>query len=126
MTRRKKITLTALEVIPVLIDQGMSADEIARAVGCTVGTLRVKCSHMGISLRRKHPGDAKQDVRHAAACKGARVPGLSAAGATLARARIATAPHTECIRRDGIFMLVLLQKLNYYHIVILMPGTVKR
>jgi len=53
LPNRKKITLSALRLIPNLRDQGLSADEIADAVGCTVGTLRVKCSQMGISLRRK-------------------------------------------------------------------------
>jgi hypothetical protein len=39
-------------LIRVLIDQGLSDLEIANRVGCTVGTLRVKCSQLKISLRR--------------------------------------------------------------------------
>lgn len=39
-------------LIRVLIDQGFSDLEIANRVGCTVGTLRVKCSQLKISLRR--------------------------------------------------------------------------
>jgi hypothetical protein len=35
-----------------LVDQGFSAVEIAEKLGCTLGTLRVKCSQSGISLRR--------------------------------------------------------------------------
>jgi len=67
---RKKITPAVLEVIPALLDQGMSAAEIATAVGCTVGTLRVRCSQMRISLRRrKHPDGARD--RRAAAYKDA-------------------------------------------------------
>jgi hypothetical protein len=68
---RKKITPAVLEAIPALVAKGMSAAEIAHAVGCTVGTLRVKCSQMGISLRRRKlpDGTPKQDIRHAAACK---------------------------------------------------------
>src|SRR5262249_29675967 len=68
---RKKITPAVLAAIPALIVKGMSAAEIAHAVGCTVGTLRVKCSQMGISLRRRKLSDgaAKHDIRHAAACK---------------------------------------------------------
>jgi hypothetical protein len=34
------------------VDQGLSAAEIAEKLGCTLGTLRVKCSQSGISLRR--------------------------------------------------------------------------
>lgn len=34
--------------------QGTAATEIAKAIGCTLGTLRVKCSQTGISLRRQN------------------------------------------------------------------------
>ena len=37
--------------IPVLVQQGMAAEAIAARIGCTVGTLRVRCCHAGISLR---------------------------------------------------------------------------
>ena len=59
MPRAKKIPAAALEQIPALLDQGLSAVDIANAFGCTVGTLRVKCSHTGISLRRKHAKTAR-------------------------------------------------------------------
>ena len=39
-------------LIRVLIDQGLSDLEIANRMGCTVGTLRVRCSQLKISLRR--------------------------------------------------------------------------
>jgi hypothetical protein len=39
-------------LIRVLIDQGFSDLEIANKIGCTVGTLRVRCSQLKISLRR--------------------------------------------------------------------------
>jgi hypothetical protein len=40
-----------------------SSEAIAEAIGCTVGTLRVKCSKLGISLRQKtrsrsHPSNS--------------------------------------------------------------------
>ena len=38
--------------ISKLVDRGLTAAEIAEEVGCTIGTLRVKCSQHGISLRR--------------------------------------------------------------------------
>ena len=40
------------DLIRVLIDQGSSDSEIANRLGCTVGTLRVRCSQLKISLRR--------------------------------------------------------------------------
>jgi len=54
--KANKIPAAVLEGVPALLDQGLNASEIANAFGCTVGTLRVKCSHMGISLRRRHSG----------------------------------------------------------------------
>ena len=37
--------------IPMLVQQGLSAETIAARLGCTVGTLRVRCSQAKISLR---------------------------------------------------------------------------
>ena len=37
--------------IPVLVQQGLNAEAIAARVGCKVGTLKVRCSQAGISLR---------------------------------------------------------------------------
>jgi hypothetical protein len=37
--------------IPVLVQQGLNAEAIAARLGCTVGTLRVRCSQAQISLR---------------------------------------------------------------------------
>jgi hypothetical protein len=53
MARAKKLTASVLEGIPTFVEQGLSAPEIARKIGCTVGTLRVTCSRSKISLRRK-------------------------------------------------------------------------
>jgi hypothetical protein len=41
-----------------LIAQGLSAPEIAKLIGCKVGSLRVKCSQQGISLRRNPDGQS--------------------------------------------------------------------
>jgi hypothetical protein len=41
-----------LSQIAKLVEQGFSAADIAEKVGCKLGTLRVKCSQHGISLRR--------------------------------------------------------------------------
>src|SRR6516225_12086184 len=40
------------ELIRLLVDEGLSAREIAGRVGWTIGTLRVRCSQLKISLRR--------------------------------------------------------------------------
>ena len=37
--------------VPVLVAQGMKAPAIADRLGCKLGTLRVRCSQAGISLR---------------------------------------------------------------------------
>jgi hypothetical protein len=42
----------APQLIHDLVKQGLSDEDIARHVGWTVGTLRVRCSHWKISLRR--------------------------------------------------------------------------
>ena len=49
---RKSKTDPAL--IPALVDEGLSDREIASRMGWTVGTLRVRCSQLKISLRRKN------------------------------------------------------------------------
>ena len=49
---RKSKTDPAL--IPALVDEGLSDWEIASRMGWTVGTLRVRCSQLKISLRRKN------------------------------------------------------------------------
>ena len=40
------------DLIRLLVDEGLSAREIADRVGWTIGTLRVRCSQLKISLRR--------------------------------------------------------------------------
>jgi hypothetical protein len=40
-------------LIPAFVEAGLSDEEIADRMGWTVGTLRVRCSQLKISLRRK-------------------------------------------------------------------------
>jgi transposase-like protein len=49
---RRKLPIAAFKDIPAFLEQGLSVADIANRIGCTVGTLRVKCSQLGISLRR--------------------------------------------------------------------------
>src|SRR5438045_5708432 len=51
MPRPTILTPTALALVKSLVKQGVSAAAIAEEIGCTLGTLRVRCSHLGISLR---------------------------------------------------------------------------
>src|SRR5215469_11614558 len=52
MPRPTILTQVALARVASLVDHGRSAAEIASEIGCTLGTLRVRCSQLGISLRR--------------------------------------------------------------------------
>ena len=49
--RRSILTKDILAGIPVLVQQGLNAEAIAARLGCTVGTLKVRCSQAQISLR---------------------------------------------------------------------------
>lgn len=70
MSRPTILTAAALAQVKTLVKEGMSAAEIAREIGCTLGTLRVRCCQFGISLRRvgvnrrEQPCDASELVVH--------------------------------------------------------------
>jgi transposase-like protein len=49
---RRKFTPSVLEQIPKLVSDGKSASEIAGQIGCSVDSLRVRCSQLGVTLRR--------------------------------------------------------------------------
>lgn len=51
MRPRKKFTTAIVSQIERWVQEGCSAQEIAQKIGCTLGTLRVRCSQFGISLR---------------------------------------------------------------------------
>src|SRR5215469_4130614 len=53
MPRPTILTQAALARVANLVDHGRSAAEIASEIGCALGTLRVRCSQLGISLRRR-------------------------------------------------------------------------
>jgi len=50
--RNKLFTDSVLAQIARWTECGLRPVEIAEKIGCTVGTLRVRCSHHGISLRQ--------------------------------------------------------------------------
>ena len=49
--RRSNLTKHLMAGIPALVQQGLNAEAIAARLGCTVGTLKVRCSQAQISLR---------------------------------------------------------------------------
>ena len=49
--RRSILTKDVMAGIPVLVQQGLNTEAIAARLGCNVGTLKVRCSQAGISLR---------------------------------------------------------------------------
>jgi hypothetical protein len=51
MPKMAIVTPTALERVVKMVEQGVSSAEIANEIGCTLGTLRVRCSQSRISLR---------------------------------------------------------------------------
>ena len=61
MPRPTILTQAALARVATLVDHGRSAAEIASELGCTLGTLRVRCSQHGISLRRAK-GSRKETI----------------------------------------------------------------
>jgi len=62
MPRPTILTPTALARVVSLVAHGRSAAEIAREMGCTLGTLRVRCSQNRISLRRRTIGSREEKV----------------------------------------------------------------
>jgi hypothetical protein len=50
--RPSKFTPERIQEIKDLVARGVSSEEIAFLVGVTVGTLKVTCSRLGISLRK--------------------------------------------------------------------------
>ena len=58
--RQKKLTPERIQQIKDFVQSGVSCEAIAAAVGVTVGTLKVSCSKLGISLRRPRPGNGSR------------------------------------------------------------------
>ena len=50
--RKIKFTPERIEQIKNLVEHGKRREEIAELIGVTVGSLKVTCSRLGISLRR--------------------------------------------------------------------------
>ena len=49
--QRAILTPDVMADVPALVQKGLSTEAIATRLGCTAGTLKVRCSQQGISLR---------------------------------------------------------------------------
>ena len=63
MPKTAIVTPTALERVVKMVQQGVSSAEIANEIGCTLGTLRVRCSQSRISLRHVRFKGVEEDGR---------------------------------------------------------------
>ena len=76
--RRSYLTQDLLARIPALVEQGMNAEAIAARLACNLGTLRVRCSQAGISLRMPKVVKVVPLVPRAPACKSPKQEGAYA------------------------------------------------
>jgi len=63
MPKQKLFTPAVLEQVPRWVASGQTAAEISARIGCTPGTLRVRCSRAGISLKRRRRDPAPNSTR---------------------------------------------------------------
>jgi hypothetical protein len=61
--RPSKFTPERVQQIKDLLTRGESCEQIAASIGVTVGTLKVTCSRMGVSLRRPRAVSVRQRVK---------------------------------------------------------------
>ena len=85
--RPSKFTPERVQRIKYLVARGVSCEEIASLVGVTVGTLKVTCSRLGISLRRPR------------STNGSKL--LPLTPATRARKSVNSATFSICVRYNG-------------------------
>jgi hypothetical protein len=63
MGKRRVFTPAIVAQIPIWRDKGLRAEEIAERIGCSLNTLRVRCSKLGISLRPVGRVEAQQSPK---------------------------------------------------------------
>jgi hypothetical protein len=98
-----------------LVNQGLSATEIADRIGCKVGTLRVRCSQYGISLRRHSASRAKSEIPsplHISLSNGTALRLQERAKKAHASSAKLAAELLEAIVRDDLYDAVLDRPLN--------------
>jgi len=108
--RRKILTKAVLATIPEMIARdGLTAYEIAEKLGCTIGTLKVRCSQEKISLRRPdsrrgRPRGIERTIRVSEAALALLRDHVAAIGKTEAAL---AAELIEAIARDDLYEAVL-------------------
>lgn len=106
MGRRAILTPQVLAGIPELIAQGLRRADIAERLGCKESTLKVRCSHAGISLRG--PKRIRSRIDKALTLSQEALAGLSACAAALGCSEVQLASDlVELIARDDLFDAVL-------------------
>jgi len=96
--RRKLVTADVISQIESWVNNGLSAVAIAERIGCTLGTLRVRCSQFGISLRRK--GGCVAAVTDVLGHQRMPAEGPRLVGSELAEKRAATRSRTATKRNE--------------------------
>ena len=94
MARKKKLTPMVIARIRTWVEQGLRSREIAQNIGCTVGTLRVRCCQLGISLRKANPNNDRGANHHTRQTPGSHQPGP------------ATRPAKRDVRRGQLLILM--------------------
>jgi hypothetical protein len=116
MKRPTLLTPAVLAQVPGWVHGGRTTEEIAGLIGCTVGTLRVRCSKAGISLRRPRPGEPpkppKRPPSHLPRMSVALPPSIMGiieqhAGSKGVSGRKLAATLLETIATDNLFAAVL-------------------
>jgi hypothetical protein len=104
--RATKFTPQAIEKIKDLVAQGVSREDIAKALDVTLGSLQVTCSKLGISLRRK--GFQNGSARHTLDVRGRTIPAPGSVVIAHVRAKTEeasqTAAHTAPLAKFAITM----------------------
>lgn len=106
MRNRTILTKQVLATIPAMVAQGLRRNDIAERLGCKPGTLQVRCSQNGISLRPgiRQPSEWYTTVRlnrAAIAMLRERAAKTGESESALARRLI------ETIARDNLYNAVL-------------------
>jgi DNA-binding CsgD family transcriptional regulator len=121
LVHRKRASKIDPKQIPLLLDRGLTSAEIAAELGCTLGTLRVRCSRLQISLRQ--PRKAFDPPRAVVYDKSPLIPGNRSldvalpagtidqlrqrAAAMGISAAVLAASLLETISKDGLYSAVL-------------------
>lgn len=93
------------KVIPQMLQEGLRVEEIAERLGCKVGTLRVRCSQEGVSLRA---GGSRSERYNVIRLDRVTMTMLQERAAATGKSRTAIARELlETIARDNLYDAVL-------------------